>query len=145
MGTIPEAVKTHFGALWTGHRGYDFRRFRGGRKLAAEHRNLKRDGEMAKTVWCVFERLPHESCPGLSAVCASAEVAEEMVALGRREKELEGAPESEWTVAPWTVLDRQVAKIDRADQISHVLDPMRGALAYPAAAEAAPRRTRRQS
>jgi len=30
------------------------------------------------------------------------------------------------------VLDRQVARIDRADQISHVLDPMRGALAYPA-------------
>jgi len=88
---------------------------------------------MAKTVWCVFERLPHEKCPALSAVCASAEVAEEMCEMARREKEADGEPESEFTVTPWTVLDRQVHKINRADQISHVLDPMRGALAWPAA------------
>jgi hypothetical protein len=88
---------------------------------------------MAKTVWCVFERLPHEKCPALSAVCASAEVAEEMCEMARREKEADGEPESELTITPWTVLDRQVRKIDRADQISHVLDPMRGALAYPSA------------
>jgi hypothetical protein len=88
---------------------------------------------MAKTVFCVFERLPHEKCPSLAAICASAEVAEEMVEMSRREKEADGEPESEFTITPWTVLDRQVRKIDRADMISHVLDPMRGALAYPAA------------
>jgi len=88
---------------------------------------------MAKTVFCVFERLPHEKCPSLAAICASAEVAEEMVEMSRREKEADGDPESEFTITPWTVLDRQVRKIDRADMISHVLDPMRGALAYPAA------------
>ena len=88
---------------------------------------------MAKTVWCVFERLPHEKCPALSAVCASAEVAEEMCEMARREKEADGEPASEFTVTAWTVLDRQVRRIDRADQISHVLDPMRGALAYPSA------------
>jgi hypothetical protein len=90
---------------------------------------------MAKTVtvWCVFERMPHEKCPALAAVCASPQVAEELVELSRREKEADGEPPSEWTVTPWTVLDRQVGKIETADQISHVLDPMRGALAYPAA------------
>jgi hypothetical protein len=88
---------------------------------------------MAKTVWCVFERLPHEKCPSLSAVCASAEVAEEMCEMARREKEADGEPGSEFTISAWTVLDRQVRKIGQADQISHVLDPMRGALAYPAA------------
>ena len=92
-----------------------------------------RTDAMAKTVWCVFERLPEERCPALTAVCASIEVAEELVELGRREKEADGEPAGEWTVTPWTVLDRQVGRIDRADQISHVLDPMRGALAYPAA------------
>ena len=76
---------------------------------------------MAKTVWCVFERLPHERCPTLAAICASAEVAEEIVEMARREKATDGDPESEFTVTPWTVLDRQVARIDRADQISHVL------------------------
>jgi hypothetical protein len=93
------------------------------------------DAMATKTVWCVFERLPEERCPALTAVCASIEVAEELVELGRREKEADGEPPGEWTVTPWTVLDRQVARIDRADQISHVLDPMRGALAYPAANE----------
>lgn len=90
---------------------------------------------MPKTVWCVFERLPEEKCPALAAVCASAEVAEELVELSRREKEADGEPAGEWTVAAWTVLDRQVGRIETADQISHVLDPMRGALAYPAAAD----------
>jgi len=91
---------------------------------------------MAKTVWCVFERLPEEKCPALTAICASIEVAEELVELGRREKEADGEPAGEWSVTPWTVLDRQVRRIDSADQISHVLDPMRGALAYPAANQA---------
>jgi hypothetical protein len=101
---------------------------------------------MAKTatVWCVFERLPHEKCPALCAVCASAEVAEEMVTLSRREKEADGEPPGEWTVTPWTVLDRQVAKIASADQISHVLDPMRGALAYPAENDRAKRTPRKR-
>ncbi len=93
---------------------------------------------MAKTatVWCVFERMAHEKCPALAAVCASPQVAEELVELSRREKEADGEPPSDWTVTPWTVLDRQVGKIETADQISHVLDPMRGALAYPAANDA---------
>ena len=90
---------------------------------------------MLKTVWCVFERLPQEKCPALNAVCASAEVAEALVTLSRREKEADGEPAGEWTISPWTVLDRQVGRIETADQISHVLDPMRGALAYPAAGE----------
>lgn len=47
---------------------------------------------MAKTVWCVFERLPEERRPALAAVCASAEVAEALVELGRREKEADGEP-----------------------------------------------------
>jgi hypothetical protein len=83
----------------------------------------------------VFERLPNEKCPALTAVCASAEVAEELCELSRREKAADGEPAGEWSVTPWTVLHRNVGRIDRADQISHVLDPMRGALAYPSAAE----------
>jgi hypothetical protein len=92
---------------------------------------------MAKTVtvWCVFERMAHEKCPALAAVCASPQVAGELVDLSRREKEADGEPPSEWTITAWTVLDRQVQKIESADQISHVLDPMRGALAYPAASD----------
>ena len=90
---------------------------------------------MPKTVWCVFERLPEERCPALTAVCASAEVAEALAELSRREKEADGEPAGEWTISAWTVLDRQVGRIETADQISHVLDPMRGALAYPAATD----------
>jgi hypothetical protein len=88
---------------------------------------------MAETVWCVFERLPQQKCPALAAVCVSAEVAERVVELYRREKAADGEPPGEWNVAAWTVLDQQLGGLDRADQISHVLDPMRGALAYPAA------------
>jgi hypothetical protein len=91
---------------------------------------------MPKTVWCVFERLPEERCPALTAVCASAEVAEALAELSRREKEADGEPAGEWTISAWMVLDRQVGRIETADRISHVLDPMRGALAYPATADA---------
>ena len=31
---------------------------------------------MSQKVWCVFQKLPGESCPALSAVCVSREVAE---------------------------------------------------------------------
>ena len=88
---------------------------------------------MTRTVWCVFERLPQDRCPSLAAVCASARVAERVVELARGEKKAEGEPPGEWTVAAWTVLDHHLGGVDRADQISHVLDPMRGALAHPAA------------
>jgi hypothetical protein len=88
---------------------------------------------MTRTVWCVFERLPEEKCAALSAICVSAEVAEQVMEMARREKEAEGEPAGDWSVAPWTVLDRHLGGMDRADQISHVLDPMRGALAHPAA------------
>jgi hypothetical protein len=99
---------------------------------------------MAKTVWCVFERLPNETCAALTAVCASPEVAEELCEMSRREKEADGEPAGDWSVTPWTVLDRNVKRIDQADQISHVLDPMRGALAYPSAAEEEQPRARKR-
>ena len=87
---------------------------------------------MASMVWCVFQRLPQEKCPTLSAVCASAEVAEEVVELSRREKRDDGEPEGDWSISPWTVLEGHMQSVDSADRISHVLDPMRGALAFPA-------------
>ena len=87
---------------------------------------------MPTMVWCVFQRLPEEKCPSLSAVCASAEIAEELVELNRREQRDAGEPEGEWTLSPWTVLDQKIGEVDEADRISHVLDPMRAGVAVPA-------------
>lgn len=81
---------------------------------------------MEGTVWCVFQRLPNEKCPSLAAVCRSRAVADALCESSRREAEATGEPASDWTVQEWTVLDRHAERrTERADQISHVLDPMR--------------------
>ena len=85
---------------------------------------------MTGVVWCVFQRLPGEKCPSLAAVCRSRAVAEMVCESSRREAGDSGEPESEWSIAEWTVLDaRTERRAERADQISHVLDPMRAGLA----------------
>jgi hypothetical protein len=93
---------------------------------------------MAERVWCVFQKLPGERCPTLSAICASASTAAELVALSQREEESSGARRSEWSVTAWTVLRDEVAQIEDIDHISHVLDPMRDGLADPPDREEAP-------
>jgi hypothetical protein len=81
---------------------------------------------MEGTVWCVFQRLPNEKCPSLAAVCRSRAVADALCESSRREGVAAGEPASDWTVQEWTVLDRSAERrAERADQISHVLDPMR--------------------
>lgn len=81
---------------------------------------------MAEQVWCVFHKLPHESCPTLSAVCRSPEVAEALVESSRRDAAADGDDGGEWRIHAWVVLDaEQEREVERAGQISHVLDPMR--------------------
>ena len=80
---------------------------------------------MTRKVWCVFQRLPGESCPALSAVCASREVAEEVVRLSEADDRGQGRPESAWSIGAWGVLDGDVGEIANVQQISDVLDPMR--------------------
>lgn len=90
------------------------------------------EARMTGTVWCVFQKLPGEKCPSLAAVCRTREVAEMVCGSSRREAEASGEPESEWSIAEWTVLDAETERrAERADQISHVLDPMRAGLAAP--------------
>ena len=86
---------------------------------------------MTDIVWCVFQKLPGENCPKLAAVCASAEAAESLVALSRREQTQMGEAPGEWTAERWSVLREGMSGIEAADQISHVLDPMREATAIP--------------
>jgi len=80
---------------------------------------------MGRTVWCVFQKLPGESCPGLAAVCGSREVADELVEVSERDEREQGRPASTWTVSAWSVLDGDVGKIDDIQHISDVMDPMR--------------------
>jgi hypothetical protein len=81
---------------------------------------------MAGTVWCVFQKLPDEKCPSLSAVCRTRSVADATVESSRREERGSGLPESEWIIQEWTVMDRKTEHdAEQAEQISHVLDPMR--------------------
>ncbi|HEX2092557.1 MAG TPA: hypothetical protein VHG28_09160 [Longimicrobiaceae bacterium] len=80
---------------------------------------------MAQRVWCVFQRLPGESCPGLAAVCASREAAETLVRISEKDEAEQGRPLSAWTIRSWGVLDGEVGKIDDIQHISDVLDPMR--------------------
>ncbi|HEX2202362.1 MAG TPA: hypothetical protein VHG91_03650 [Longimicrobium sp.] len=83
---------------------------------------------MTGTVWCVFQRLPEEKCPSLAAVCRTRAVAEAAAESGRREAREAGEPEGDWTLGEWTVLDAKAERrAERAQQISHVLDPMRAA------------------
>ena len=86
---------------------------------------------MATSVWCVFQKLPGESCPALAAVCASAEAADALVELSRREQEQMGEAPGEWMIQKWGVLTRDVHDIEDADQISHVMTPLREAIADP--------------
>lgn len=76
---------------------------------------------MSQKVWCVFQKLPGESCPSLSAVCASREVAR-MSEEDDREQE---RPPSTWSIAAWGVLDGDVAEMRGVQQISDSLDNMR--------------------
>ncbi|HEX7239823.1 MAG TPA: hypothetical protein VF263_06130 [Longimicrobiaceae bacterium] len=80
---------------------------------------------MSRKVWCVFQRLPGESCPALSAVCATRAAADELVRISAGDEEEQGRPRSAWTVSAWGVLDGDVAGIADAQQLSDVLDPMR--------------------
>ena len=87
---------------------------------------------MAHKVWCVFQRLPNEKCPTLSAICRTRAVAEAVCESSRRDAEGTGDAESQWTISEWTVLDRRAEhEVDEAAQISHVLDNMRAGVAVP--------------
>lgn len=77
------------------------------------------------SVWCVFQRLPHERCPNLSAICRTSAVAEQLVRMSEEEERQQGKPASAWTVEQWSVLDREMGKIESIQQISDVMDPMR--------------------
>lgn len=84
---------------------------------------------MAQRVWCVFQKLPGESCPSLAAVCASRGVAEEVARMSEDDDREQGRPASEWTISAWGVLDGDVGAVREAQRISDALDPMRaGAL-----------------
>jgi hypothetical protein len=102
--------------------------------------NLGRRGmRMTGVVWCVFQRLPGEKCPSLAAVCRSRAVAEMVCESSRREASESGEPESDWSIAEWTVLDAKTERrAERAEQISHVLDPMRAGLVPDEENEAEP-------
>ncbi len=86
---------------------------------------------MAETVWCVFQKLPGDHCPTLSAICGSERAAQAMVEMNQREQQEMSEAEGEWTFSRWSVLDHEVQSLESADQISHVLGPMRGAIAIP--------------
>lgn len=73
---------------------------------------------MARTVWCVFQRLEGESCPTLAAVCGSRDVAERLVADGEGEA-------GEWTISAWSVVETELPDIQEIDQMSDALDPWR--------------------
>jgi hypothetical protein len=91
---------------------------------------------MARTVWCVFQRLPTESCPLLSAVCASREVADALVRVSEKEEQEQGRPPSAWTISRWDVLEGGVEEIEEIQQISGVLDPMRDGVSVPSGEDA---------
>lgn len=100
---------------------------------------------MAQKVWCVFQRLPGESCPALSAVCASREVAEEVARMSEDDDREQERPPSAWTISAWGVLEGGVEEMRGAQRISDALDNLRaGAIsreeadAEPAPADAAP-------
>lgn len=80
---------------------------------------------MAQKVWCVFQKLPGESCPALSAVCASREVAEEVARMSEEDDRQQERPASTWTIAAWGVLEGDVAEMRGVQQISDSLDNMR--------------------
>lgn len=80
---------------------------------------------MAQKVWCVFQRLPGESCPALSSICASREVAEAVAEMSEKDEREQGIPASEWSVRSWDVLDGSYGEMESILQISDVLDPMR--------------------
>lgn len=93
---------------------------------------------MSRTVWCVFQKLPGESCPALSAVCASREAAAQVARMSEEDERRMGQEVSAWTVGEWGVLEGDVDELEEIQQISDVLDPMRaGAIPMAEAAEAA--------
>ena len=93
---------------------------------------------MAQKVWCVYKKLPGESCPALSAVCASREVAEEVARMSEEDDREQERPPTTWTVSVWGVLDGGVAEMRGVQQISDSLDNLRAGAIPPDDAEAAP-------
>jgi hypothetical protein len=80
---------------------------------------------MSDRVWCVFQKLPGERCATLTALCRSRELAERLVVLERAEALAAAEPSSEWVVTAWTILEDEGDELERIEEISHVLDPMR--------------------
>jgi hypothetical protein len=93
---------------------------------------------MSQKVWCVFQRLPGESCPALSAVCASREVAGEVARMSAEDDRRQERAPSAWTIAAWGVLDGDVAELQGVQQISGSLDNMRAGAIPADEAEEAP-------
>lgn len=93
---------------------------------------------MAEAVWCVFQKLEGEDCGRLAAVCASPEAARALVELSRSEHEQTGDAPGEWSVQRWALLQADIGGMEAADQLSHLLDPMRHAAAVPAPEASAP-------
>lgn len=86
---------------------------------------------MSHRVWCVFQRLPGESCPALSSICASREVAEAVAEMGERDEREQGTEPSAWTISSWDVLEGDPRELEDIRQISDVLDPMRAGAVPP--------------
>lgn len=93
---------------------------------------------MAQKVWCVFQKLPGESCPALSAVCASREVADEVARMSEEDDRQQERPPSAWTVSAWGVLEGDVAEMRGVQQISDSLDNLRAGAIPADEAEDAP-------
>ncbi len=51
--------------------------------------------------------------------------------MNQKEQREMGEAPGEWSFIRWSVLDEEVQQLKSADQISHVLGPMRGAIASP--------------
>lgn len=80
---------------------------------------------MGQTVWCVFQKLPGEPRPVLSAVCARQEVAESVVRLGEEDERVRRLPPSTWSCNEWSVLDGDLAEVEEIQRMSEALDPLR--------------------
>ena len=86
---------------------------------------------MGQTVWCVFQRLPGEPRPVLSAVCARQETAERVLALAEEDERVRGLAPSTWTCNAWSVLDDDLAEVAEIQRMSESLDALRAGTLPP--------------
>jgi hypothetical protein len=84
---------------------------------------------MSRQIWCVFQKLPDEECPRLASLCATREIAQEIVRLegGSLEPRDGGAV---WTIQPWSVVEGEIQSLADVEAISRHLDPLREGIAH---------------